>query len=338
MMIIMRGDADQQQVDHVLERLREKGVETHISKGAFKTVIGIVGDKEKLTSVPIEAMPGVDEVIQILKPFKLASSQFKSEKTIVNVNGVEVGGDTLCVIAGPCSVESHEQILAAARGAKAAGAKMLRGGAFKPRSSPYSFQGLREEGLKMLADAREETGLPVVTEVLDVRDVDLIAQYADVLQVGTRNMSNFQLLTELGVAKKPVLLKRGMGATIEELIMAAEYVLREGNGDVILCERGIRTFETYTRNTVDIAAIPVAHHLSHLPIMLDPSHSTGKRELVSPISRAAIAAGADGIIVEVHPNPEEALCDGSQSLDIPMFEDLMEELDRVGRAVGRPIH
>lgn len=337
MMIIMNAGASDEQIAHVLERLHAHGAETHLSKGQFKAVIGIVGDKERIIGLPLEAMPGVESVIQILKPYKLASKQFKSEKTVVTVGTSQIGGEKASVIAGPCAIESSDQVMQAARAAKAAGAAFMRGGAYKPRSSPYSFQGLGEEGLQILADSRTETGLPFVTEVLDVRDVETVAKYADVLQVGTRNMANFQLLTELGYTKKPVLLKRGMGATIEELLMAAEYILRTGNSQVILCERGIRTFEDYTRNTVDISAIPAVHSLSHLPIIVDPSHGAGKRELVAPLAKAAMAAGADGVMIEIHPCPEEALCDGPQSLTLEEFSQLMIELSALGDAIGRPI-
>lgn len=285
----------------------------------------------------IQDLTTVDRVIRESQKFKLVSREFRSESTIVNVNGVPVGGEKLAVIAGPCAVENEQHLLAAANAVKKAGAVMLRGGAFKPRTSCYSFQGLGEDGLKLLAQAREKTGLPVVTEVMAPEQVGLVARYADVLQIGARNMQNFNLLSEAGRSGKPVLLKRGMNATIEEFLMAAEYVMSEGNDQIILCERGIRTFETMVRNTADISAIPLIKKLSHLPIIFDPSHACGKRDMVIPMSRAAIAAGADGIIVEVHPEPEKALCDGSQSLTLDMFEKLMSELRKIAPVMGRKL-
>lgn len=335
MMIIMKEGATQEQIEHIVEKLRSVGAEAHLSKGKYKTVIGAIGDRDAIIQLPLGAFPGVDTVLPILKPFKLVSREFRQEDTIVTVGNARFGGDVFSVIAGPCSVESEEQTMQAARAVKAAGAAALRGGAFKPRSSPYSFQGLGEDGLKILAAARDETGLPIVTEVLDVRDAELVAEYSDVLQIGARNMQNFLLLTEIGKVGKPVLLKRAFSSTIEELLMAAEYVVKQGNTDVILCERGIRTFETYTRNTLDMAAVPLCKQLSHLPIIVDPSHATGKRELIEPLSLASAAAGADGLMIEVHPNPEEALCDGPQSLTPADFAALMEKLLPVVTAVGK---
>ena len=337
MMIVMREGATQEQVAHVVARLEEVGAAAHVSEGERVTVIGAIGDREQLTQLPLEAMSGVDRVVAILKPYKLVSREFQPHDTIVDVRGVKVGGGHVAIVAGPCSVETAEQILTAARAVKAAGASMLRGGAFKPRTSPYAFQGLGEEGLKILAAARDETGLPIVTEVMDPRDLDVVCDYADVLQIGARNMQNFLLLAEVGKTGKPVLLKRGMSATIEEWLMAAEYIAQEGNRDVILCERGIRTFETATRNTLDISAVPVVKQLSHLPVIVDPSHATGRPDLVLPLSLAAVAAGADGVIVETHPNPEHALCDGPQSLPIGAFAEYAGRVRDMVAYVGKTI-
>lgn len=337
MMIVMKKGVTQEDIDHVVDKLRSVGAEAHISKGVLKTVIGAIGDKESIRTLPLEAFPGVEKVIPILKPFKLVSREFREEDTLIKVRDVTMGGDYFTIIAGPCAVESSEQLIEAAKAVKKAGAKMLRGGAFKPRTSPYSFQGLGEEGLKMLAEARKITGLPVVTEVLDVRYLDLVAEYADVVQIGARNMQNFLLLTELGKVKKPILLKRSFSATIEELLMAAEYVVKSGNPQVILCERGIRTFETYTRNTMDISAIPLIKGLSHLPVVVDPSHASGKRELIEPLSLAALAAGSNGVLIEVHPNPEEALCDGPQSLNFAGFEETSAKLINLASALNKKV-
>ncbi|OFW60124.1 MAG: 3-deoxy-7-phosphoheptulonate synthase [Candidatus Solincola sediminis] len=335
MVIVMREGASKKDIDELIALLHEVGAEAHVSQGEFRTVIGVIGDREKVMQMPLEAYAGVEKVVPIMKPYKLVSREFHEEPTVIKVRDAEIGGGHFNIIAGPCSVESEEQVLLAARAAKAAGAEFFRGGAFKPRSSPYSFQGLAEDGLKMLAAARDETGLPVVTEVLDVRDIELVSRYADVLQVGARNMQNFLMLKELGYSEMPILLKRGMSATIEEWMMAAEYILKEGNKKVILCERGIRTFETATRNTLDISSIPIVKGLSHLPIFVDPSHATGVRELVPPLCRAALAAGADGVMVEIHPNPREALCDGSQSLTIDGFGSMMEDLKGLAEYLGR---
>ncbi len=335
MVIVLRESATDEDIEELVALLHEVGMEAHISRGEFRTVIGVIGDDAKVMQMPFEAYPAVEKVVPILKPYKLVSREFQAEPTVIRVGGAEIGGGSFTVIAGPCSVESEAQVIEAARAAKEAGATMFRGGAFKPRTSPYSFQGLGEEGLAMLAKAREETGLPIVTEVLDVRDIEAVSRYADVLQVGARNMQNFLMLRDLGFQEKPILLKRGMSSTVEEWLMAAEYILKEGNNKVILCERGIRTFETGTRNTLDISAVPAVKKSSHLPIFVDPSHATGVRELVSPLCMAALAAGADGVMVEMHPNPREALCDGAQSLTIEGFREMMGELKDMAGLLGR---
>ncbi|MGQ9780145.1 MAG: 3-deoxy-7-phosphoheptulonate synthase [Bacillota bacterium] len=336
MIVVMTAGATEEQIKKVEERLREWGFDVHLSRGVARTILGAVGAEKDPSMAPmLEAMEGVEKVVHILTPYKLAGRQFKQEPTQIRIGEVVIGGPRVVVIAGPCAVESEEQILATARAVKAAGAEMLRGGAFKPRTSPYAFQGLEEEGLKLLAKARAETGLPIVTEVMNPRDVELVAAYADVIQIGARNMQNFTLLREVGRCKQPVLLKRGLAATIEEWLMAAEYILSEGNYEVILCERGIRTYETATRNTLDISAVPIIKRQSHLPIVVDPSHGTGKRQLVLPMARAAVAAGADGIMVEVHPTPEKALSDGPQSLSLEEFAEMMAALRPVAAAVGR---
>ncbi len=335
MVIVMREGASKKEIEELVALLHEVGAEAHVSQGEYRTVIGVIGDRERVMQMPLEAYPGVEKVVPIMKPYKLVSLEFREEPTVIKIRDAVVGGGHFSIIAGPCSVESEEQVMQAARAAKSAGAELFRGGAFKPRSSPYSFQGLAEDGLKILAAARDETGLPVVTEVLDVRDIELVSRYADVLQVGARNMQNFLMLRELGFSEMPILLKRGMSATIEEWLMAAEYILKEGNKKVILCERGIRTFETATRNTLDISSIPTVKGLSHLPIFVDPSHATGVRELVPPLCRAALAVGADGVMVEIHPNPREALCDGSQSLTIDGFGSMMDDLRGLAKYLGR---
>lgn len=334
MLIVMRESATQSDIDHIVEKLHAVGAEAHISQGKVKTVIGVIGDKEAIWSLPLEAYSGVESVIPILKPFKLVSKEFRPEPLVIDINGVKIGEGHFTVMAGPCAVESREQVMSSAVAAKNAGAKILRGGAYKPRSSPYSFQGLGKEGLEILAEARAETGLPIVTEVLDVRDIDLVEEYADIVQIGARNMQNFLLLTELGRINKPVLLKRSFMATIEELLMAAEYIAKSGNPNIILCERGVRTFEKYTRNTLDISAVPIIKHLSHLPVIIDPSHAAGKPELVQPLCAAGLAAGAHGAIVEIHPNPEEALCDGPQSLTFKDFDMVMKSLIPIAQAIG----
>ncbi len=337
MIVVMKREATPDQIARVVARIEERGYQTHLSQGTERTIIGIIGNGRPIDREQIERMEGVERTVPILRPFKLASREFHPEDTVVPVNGIPIGGQVLVVMAGPCAVESREQLLETAWAVKEAGAHILRGGAFKPRTSPYSFQGLGEEGLKLLAEAREATGLPVVTEVIDPQSVPLVAAYADILQIGARNMQNFSLLQAVGQTRKPVLLKRGMMSTVEEWLMAAEYILAQGNGQVILCERGIRTFETYTRNTLDISAVPLVKQLSHLPVMVDPSHSTGKWELVEPVSRAAVAVGADGLIIEVHPHPEKALSDGAQSLTPARFAALMASLRTVAGAVGRTL-
>lgn len=335
MIIVMSHRASDEEIEAVLVRLERAGFQIHLSRGVERTIIGAIGDKTRVGDMGLEAMPGVEKAVPILQPYKLASRTFHDEGTVIRVGDLEIGGDTIHVMAGPCAVESREQLLTAARIVKEAGATMLRGGAFKPRTSPYSFQGLEEEGLKLLAEAREATGLLIVTEVMDARTLPLVAQYADILQIGTRNMQNFFLLREVAKVDKPVLLKRGSSATIEEWLMAAEYIMAGGNYNVILCERGIRSFESYTRNTLDLTAVPVVKHLSHLPVIVDPSHAIGKWRFVPPMAKAAIAAGADGLIVEVHPNPAEALCDGPQSLTPANFAAMMAELKQIAAVMGR---
>lgn len=337
MVIIMSHGATEAQIENVVHRLETAGFKIHLSRGVERTIIGAIGDKTRLSELALEALPGVDGVVPILQPYKLASRIMKEGGTVIRVGDIEIGGDTVQVMAGPCAVESREQLLTAAAHVRAFGATILRGGAYKPRTSPYSFQGLGEEGLKILAEARERYGLKIVTEVMDIRTLEVVAQYADILQIGTRNMQNFNLLRELGDIPKPVLLKRGLSATIEEWLMAAEYILASGNENVILCERGIRTFETYTRNTLDLTAVPVVKNLSHLPVIVDPSHGIGKWKYVIPMARAAVAAGADGLLVEVHPNPAEARCDGAQSLTPENFAVMMQDVRRVAEAVGRKV-
>ena len=337
MIIVMRSAATQTDIDQVVERIVQHGLKPHISRGVERTIIGAIGDERILRNVPFQALPGVEEVLTILKPFKLASRDFKTEPSVVEVNGVAVGGGRLAVIAGPCSVEGREMLLDTAQKIREAGATLLRGGAFKPRTSPYSFQGLGEEGLRYLAEVREVTGLPVVTELMDPRDAELIMKYADMVQIGARNMQNFRLLKEVGMHHKPVLLKRGMSSTIKELLMSAEYIMSEGNYNIVLCERGIRTFEDYTRNTLDLSAVPSLKQLSHLPVIVDPSHGTGKWDLVAPLALAAIAVGADGIMVEVHPQPEMALSDGPQALIPDRFSTLMEQIRALAPIVGRTL-
>ncbi|MDI6688962.1 MAG: 3-deoxy-7-phosphoheptulonate synthase [Actinomycetota bacterium] len=335
MIVVMKKGATQEQIDHVVEKLKSVGVETDISRGKYRTVIGVIGEEDQVALLPLIAFPGVDKVMPVLKPFKLVSREFQPEDTIIRIDEVSMGGGSFTVIAGPCSVESEEQVLITAKAVKRAGASILRGGAFKPRTSPYSFQGLGEDGLKILAKARGETGLPIVTEVMDTRDIDLVAEYADILQIGARNMQNFLLLKAVGEQPKPILLKRGFSNTIEELLMAAEYIVKAGNEDVILCERGIRTFETYTRNTLDLSAVPVVKNLSHLPVVVDPCHATGRSDLIEPLSLAALSVGADGIMVEVHPHPEEALCDGPQSLTLDAFNNMMRKIKPLAKILGK---
>jgi len=337
MIVIMKLDATGTQMANVIARIEQMGCGVDVSEGEERTIIGIIGNGRPLDREQIERMDGVERTVPILKPFKLASRDFHRQDTVVKLNGVSIGGQQVIMMAGPCSVESREQLLETAHAVKEAGAQVLRGGAYKPRTSPYSFQGLGEKGLRILAEAREETGLLIVTEVMDPQLVPLVTTYADILQIGARNMQNYALLHAVGEAQRPVLLKRGMMSTVEELLMAAEYILSHGNNRVMLCERGIRTFETYTRNTMDINAVPLLKQLSHLPVIADPSHGTGKWELVAPIARAAVAAGADGLIIEVHPRPEEAFSDGAQSLKPGRFAELIESLQLVAAAVGRTL-
>jgi 3-deoxy-7-phosphoheptulonate synthase len=337
MIVVMKQGATQAQIVNVTARIEQLGCQAHISEGKERTIIGIIGNGRPLDREPIERMDGVERTVPVLRPFKLASREFHPQDTVVPVNGVAIGDRHLVVMAGPCAVEGLDQLLETARAVKRAGAQMLRGGAFKPRTSPYSFQGLGEEGLRFLAAAREETGLPVITEVMAPEQVPLVTTYAEVLQIGARNMQNYALLHAVGEAQRPVLLKRGMMSTVEELLMAAEYVLSHGNDRIILCERGIRTFEKYTRNTLDISAVPLLKQLSHLPVVVDPSHGTGKWDLVGAVSKAAVAAGADGLLIEVHPHPSHALSDGAQSLKPDTFAQLMAELRAVAHAVGREL-
>lgn len=337
MVIVMEDNATEKQIENVVNRVKELGFETHLSKGKVKTIIGVIGDEKDELMNSIASLRGIEKIVEITKPYKLAGKQFKKGSTIVDVDGVKVGGGSFTLMAGPCAVESKEQLFESAEIVKDKGAKILRGGAYKPRTSPYSFQGLAEKGLKMLAEARERTGLKIVTEVMDTRSVELVGKYADIFQVGARNMQNYPLLKEIGQQDKPVLLKRAMTATYKELLMAAEYIMAGGNHDVILCERGIRTFVEYTRNTVDISTVPVIKELSHLPVIVDPSHGTGKWSLVSSVAKAALAAGADGAMIEVHPDPATALCDGPQSLTPTNFAKLMNELGPIAEAVGKEL-
>ncbi len=338
MIIVMKHGATEEELGHVIEVIERLGYKAHLIRGVERTVVGAVGDERgKARLESLRTLSGVEDVMPILKPFKLVSRQLKQEDTVIDVGDVSIGGREIQVIAGPCSIESREQILEVADVVKKSGAKILRGGAYKPRTSPYSFQGLEERGLELLAEAKERTGLKVVTEVMDPHNVDLVAQYADILQVGARNMQNFALLKSLGKANKPILLKRGMMSTVEEFLMSAEYILSEGNYQVILCERGIRTFETSTRSTLDLNSIPVIKKLSHLPIIVDPSHGTGRWDLILPMAKASIAAGADGVMVEVHPHPEEAFSDGYQSLLPQRYLTMMSEIRPVAAAIGRMV-
>ncbi len=337
MLVVMQQGASEPQIQAVIDRLVEQGFDVHRSTGVMHTVLGGVGGKTDTDLEIFEALEGVKEAHRIASPYKLASRNFKPGGTVVKVGGVAIGGEQVVVMAGPCSVESREQIDCVAEQVARAGARVIRGGAFKPRSSPYSFQGLGAEGLQMMRAAADRNGLLVVSEVMDQTQIPLVAGYSDILQVGARNMQNFNLLRELGKLRKPVMVKRGIAATIEELLLSAEYIMAGGNYDVILCERGIRTFETYTRNTMDISAIPVVQKLSHLPIVADPSHGTGRRDKVAPMARAAVAAGADGLLIEVHPDPDRALSDGAQSLRVEQFDELMNQLRIIAPAVGRTI-
>lgn len=340
MIIVLKPNATEKEVHHILERVKELGFQHDLNRGTERTIIGVKGKIDEAARQrlqPIEAFPGVEKIVHITASYKLVSRQYKPHDTIVDVGGVQIGGKKVVVMAGPCTVEGREMAIEIAKKVQQAGASVLRGGAFKPRTSPYSFQGLGEEGLQALKEAKEKTGLPIVTELMDLRQLSLVEKYADIIQIGARNMQNFDLLKEVGHSPKAVLLKRGMGSTIEELLMSAEYIVSEGNPNVILCERGIRTFENATRFTLDINAIPVIKNLSHLPIVADPSHSTGQRSLVASVARAAIAAGADGLLIEVHTDPEIAKCDGPQSLLPSTFTELMESLKKVSHAIGREL-
>ncbi|PYX20240.1 MAG: 3-deoxy-7-phosphoheptulonate synthase [Acidobacteria bacterium] len=334
MIVNMSEGATEEQITHIIDRIREAGYQPHVTRGTERTIVAAVGSGRRHEIEALQVAPGVDNVVAIAQPFKLVSRQVKPHRSIVRVGEVAIGGDTVVVIAGPCSVESREQLISTAHAVKKAGASLLRGGAYKPRTSPYDFQGLGEEALKILREASEETGLPVVTEVMGTEDVELICEYADMLQVGARNMQNFNLLRKLATVRKPVLLKRGPSATVKEWLLAAEYLLAGGNPDVVLCERGIKTFETETRNTMDLAAVALARDLSHLPVIADPSHGTGKQSLIAAMSRAAVAVGADGLIIEVHPCPERALSDGPQSLDFAAFEKVMRGLSDPLRSIS----
>jgi 3-deoxy-7-phosphoheptulonate synthase len=337
MIIVMSTEATEKEIKVVIDKVHSYGLRTHPIYGVRKTVIGIIGDNKTVVVENMSGMPGVESIIPILQPYKFAGREAHPDDSVIEFDGVKIGGREVVVIAGPCVVEGREQLMEIARRVKKSGARLLRGGAYKPRTSPYSFQGLGEEALKLLAEARDETGLLVITEVTDPRNVELVGQYADILQVGARNMQNFVLLTEVGKSGHPVMLKRGPSSTITDLLLAAEYVIIEGNRDIILCERGITTFENYTRNTLDLSAVPAIKHVSHLPVVVDPSHATGKSHLVEPMCLAAVASGADGVMVEVHPDPDQALCDGPQSLTLDGFERMMRKMKAIAPIVGREI-
>lgn len=337
MIVVMKPKATKENIDKVIARIETAGLKTHLSKGEEVTIVGVIGDKSKIANLEMNMMEGVEKTVRITEKYKLVSRHFHPENTVVDVAGVKIGGKKIAVMAGPCSVESIDQLREAARAVKAGGAEFLRGGAFKPRTSPYDFQGLAENGLKMLRQVADEEGLKVVTEIVDKDDIELVGEYADLYQVGARNMQNFQLLKALGKAVKPVMLKRGLSATISEWLNAAEYIMAGGNENVILCERGIRTYETFTRNTLDLSAVAAVKELSHLPIIVDPSHGTGRWEMVRPMARAAVAAGCDGLIIEVHPHPEVALSDGDQSLTPKNFNSVMNELGKIARVMDREI-
>ena len=337
MVVVMSPKASDEDIARVVEMVEDAGGDAFVSRGKHRTIIGLVGDTERFMALPIPGMPHVESVMRIGKPYKLVARESRPETTEIQVGDVVVGRDSFVVIAGPCAIETEEQAMAAARAAKAAGAHILRGDAYKHRTSPYAFQGLAKRGLEILAQMRAETGLPVVTEVLQTSDVEIVASYADIIRIGARNMQNFQLLREVGRTGRPVMLKRGLSATIEEWLMAAEYIAQQGNEDIILCERGIRTFEPMTRNTLDVSAVPLVHRLSHLPVIIDPSHSSGKKELVAPLALAAAAVGAVGVMIDIHPHPETALCDGPQALTPDELSPLVAEMGRVAAAVGRPL-
>lgn len=337
MIVVFKKEATQQEIDHLIERVEKLGLKAMVSRGTERTIVGVIGAEDIIRIQPLEVFPGVEKVMPVLAPYKLVSREFRKEDTLVKIKDVEIGGKRIVVIAGPCSIESKELLREVAERVKEAGALILRGGAFKPRTSPYTFQGLGEEGLRILKDVADEFHIISVTEVMDTRDVELVVKYSDILQIGARNMQNFNLLKEVGQTRKPVILKRGLSATVKELLMSAEYILAGGNFNVILCERGIRTFEDFTRNTLDISAVPIVKQLSHLPVIVDPSHATGKWGLVSPLSKAAIACGADGLLIEVHPKPEEALSDGPQQLVPENFSLLMQDLKHIAAAIGRTL-
>jgi len=335
MIIVLKPGTSEEERAHVVNKIKEAGLSPHLLIGEERTVIAVIGDERALQKQPITALPGVEKALPILTPYKLVSREFKKADTVIDVGGVQIGGKKVVVMAGPCSVEKNDLLSSIAGEVKDAGASILRGGAFKPRTSPYSFQGLGEEGLEYLSEAKRKTGLPIITELMDPRDIPVMSQHADILQIGARNMQNFRLLSEVGKQNKPVMLKRGLSGTIKELLLSAEYILSEGNDQVILCERGIRTFETQTRNTLDLSAVPVLKQLSHLPVIVDPSHAVGKTHLVAPMAKAAIAAGADGLMIEVHSNPAEAFCDGDQAMLPADFKHLLSELQGIAKAVGR---
>lgn len=337
MILVMKRSATEQEIQDVIKLVEEHGLKPHVSRGKERVIIGAIGDEALIRNLPFESVPGIENAVPILKPYKLVSREMKKEDTVIEVDGIKIGGRKIVIIAGPCAVENKENLNEAAVESKKYGAGFLRGGAYKPRTSPYSFQGLGEAGLKLLKEAKELTGMPIVTELMDPRDTALICKYADIIQIGARNMQNFRLLLEVGNTDKPIILKRGLSSTINELLMSAEYIASQGNGKIILCERGIRTFETATRNTLDLSAVPLLKQLSHLPVVVDPSHGTGHWDLVTPMALAAVACGADGIMVEVHPHPEKALSDGSQSLKPKKFEDMMAKMRRIAEAIGREI-
>lgn len=337
MIIVLKPGTTDREKEHILEKIKEAGLTPNILEGQERTVIAVIGDERALQKKPVTALPGVEKALPILSPYKLVSREFKKKDTIVDVNGVKVGGNKMVLMAGPCSVEKKDLLTSIAEEIKAAGALILRGGAFKPRTSPYSFQGLGEEGLEYLSEAKKKTGLPVITEIMDPRDMPMMMKHADIIQIGARNMQNFRLLAEVGAHNKPVMLKRGLSATIKEFLLSAEYIMSAGNAQVMLCERGIRTFETQTRNTLDLSAVPVIKQLSHLPVIVDPSHAVGLTYLVAPMAKAAVAAGADGLMIEVHSNPEEAYCDGDQALLPKDFKALVAELRLIAKAVGREL-
>ncbi|MDO8729803.1 MAG: 3-deoxy-7-phosphoheptulonate synthase [Candidatus Omnitrophota bacterium] len=337
MIIVLKPEATELQLKHIITKVKALGLKPMISRGLERTIIGVIGEEDLLRVQPMEVFPGVEKVMPILSPYKLVSREFKQTDTVVDVGGVKIGGNRIVVMAGPCAVENFDLLYSIAKAVKKGGAVILRGGAFKPRTSPYSFQGLGEEGLKYLAEVKKRTGLPIATELMDVRDLDIVERYADIIQIGARNIQNFDLLKEVGRSKKPVLLKRGMASTVKDWLLSAEYILQNGNFNVILCERGIRTFETETRFTQDLSCIPIIKSLSHLPIVVDPSHAAGRWGLVPSMAKAAVAAGADGLLIEVHSKPEEALCDGPQAMLPEKFSKLMTELKRIAKAIGREL-